>query len=273
MSTGQFIVLLLVVLGAGAVAFRAWSRRRRRGVLLASALSDERRAMVERAVPLVRSLPPDLRRRLEGRINLFLDQIKFVGCNGLDVTDEMRLSIAAQACLLVVNTDVWYKNLYTILVYPDAFRSRQREQHGYVVTERETARVGESWARGPVVLSWASVEEGAARAHDGHNVVFHEFAHQIDDLSGHTNGVPVLNRGQDFRDWEHAFVTAFDRHVRNVGHGRGTVFDPYGATSHEEFFAVSVETFFEKPAALKHEEPEVYAQLAGLFRLDPASWA
>jgi hypothetical protein len=272
MSTGQIILLFLPILGACAYAVRAWSRRRRRRRLLASGLQDRQRAMIEGSVPLVRSLPSDLRRKLEGKINLFLDQIRFVGCNGLEVTEEMRLSIAAQACLLVANTDTWYRNLYTILVYPDAFTSRRKEQNGYVVTERETARLGESWPRGPVVLSWTDVEDGAADAHDGHNVVFHEFAHQVDDLSGHTNAIPVLSKGQSFRDWEHAFVDAFDRHVRKVEHGHKTLFDAYGATSHVEFLAVAVEVFFEKPASLKREEPEVYDQLASLFRLDPASW-
>lgn len=272
MSTGQIVLLLLVVLGASAYVFKAWSKRRKRKRLLASELPAHQRALIEQSVPLVRRLPQDLRRKLDGKIALFLDQIKFVGCNGLEVTEAMRLSIAAQACLLVINTDTWYQNLFTILIYPDAFRSRLREQDGYVVTERETARLGESWARGPVVLSWTDVEDGAADAHDGHNVVFHEFAHQIDDLSGHTNAIPILSKGQDFRDWEHAFVTAYDRHVRNVEHGHRTLFDAYGATSHVEFFAVSVEVFFEKPVALKREEPHVYEQLARLFRLDPASW-
>jgi MtfA peptidase len=107
--------------------------------------------------------------------------------------EEMRLSIAAQACLLVVNIDTWYDNLRTILVYPSAFKSKRVRYKGYVVTERETVRTGESWARGPVILSWTHAREGAANDHDGHNVVFHEFAHQIDDLSGHTDGVPNLS--------------------------------------------------------------------------------
>tara|TARA_Y100000815_G_scaffold270945_2_gene296579 strand:+ start:2913 stop:3734 length:822 start_codon:yes stop_codon:yes gene_type:complete len=271
-STGQIILLLLVVLGASAYALRAWSKRQRRKRLLASELSDAQRALIEKSVPLTRRLPPELRRKLDGKIALFLDQIRFIGCNGLEVTEEMRLSIAAQACLLVVNTDTWYRNLYTILIYPDAFTSRRSEQNGYVVTERQTARLGESWSRGPVVLSWTDVEDGAADTHDGYNVVFHEFAHQVDDLSGQTNAIPVLSKGQSFRDWEHAFVEAFDRHVRHVDRGHKTLFDAYGATSHVEFFAVAVEVFFEKPSEMRREEPEVYEQLASLFRLDPANW-
>ena len=266
-----FLILLLVVLGV--FGFRYLSRRQTRTNLLAAALSDHQRSVVAQQVPLLRRLPPDLRERLEGKINLFLEQIRFVGCDGLDVTEEMRLSIAAQACLLVVNSDAWYTHLRTVLIYPGAFKSRQKSHDGYVVTERETVRSGESWARGPVVLSWAHSERGAANDKDGHNVVLHEFAHQIDGLSGFTDGAPLLNRGQNFADWQRVFVSAYERHVGNVDAGRRTVLDAYGADGPEEFFAVAVEVFFEKPVDLKREEPAVYEQLAALFSLDPACWA
>jgi len=115
-------------------------------------------------------------------------------------------------------------------------------------------------------------EQGAIDDGDGHNVVFHEFAHQIDDLSGRTDGVPNLDRTQSFADWERTFVTAYESHVQNVQAGRKTVLDAYGAEGPEEFFAVSVEAFFEKPGALEQKEPAVYAQLVLLFRLDPSAW-
>lgn len=265
-----FLILLLV--GAGAFGYRYWSRQRTRKTLLTSALSDHQRAIVAEQVPLSRKLPPELREKLEGKINVFLNQIKFIGCNGLEVTEEMQLSIAAQACLLVVNSDEWYKHLGTILIYPGAFKSRQAEHNGYVVTERETVRLGESWSRGPVVLSWAHTRQGAQNDKDGQNVVFHEFAHQIDDLSGHTDGVPNLNKSQSFADWERVFIKAYKSHVQHVQAGQMTVFSAYGAEKPEEFFAVAVEVFFERPAALKQAEPEVYEQLAKLFRLDPTTW-
>ncbi|HFQ15373.1 MAG TPA: zinc-dependent peptidase, partial [Rhodobacteraceae bacterium] len=223
-------------------------------------------------VPLSRRLPAELRGKFEGKINAFLEQIRFIGCNGLEVTEEMRLSIAAQACLLIVNTDMWYTHLQTILVYPDAFRSRLQEHNGYVVTERETVRIGESWPRGPVVLSWTHARSGAIGGGDGHNVVFHEFAHQLDDLSGQTDGVPVLDRNQSFAGWQRVFVAAYRRHVEHVRNGRETVFDAYGADGQEEFFAVAVEVFFERPEALRQEDPAVYRELSRLFRLDPAAW-
>ena len=266
------LLLSLLVLGAVALGVHQWSKRRLRRKLLASALSADQRAIVKSSVPLIRKLPASLQQVLEGKIALFLHQIEFFGCDGLDVTEEMRLSIAAQACLLVVNTETWYVNLRTVLIYPGAFKSRRAEHNGYVVTERETVRTGESWARGPVILSWADAELGARDETDGHNVVFHEFAHQLDDLSGHTDGVPVLDKAQGYAQWERVFVTAFKTHCRKIEAGHRTVFDAYGATGPEEFFAVAVETFFERPAELQSEEAGVYRQLASLFQLDPSSW-
>ena len=266
------VFLAIVVLVLGFFLYRFWKNRQTRKRLLETPLSDHQRKVVLEQVPLLRRLPTNLRQNLEGRINLFLHQIDFIGCDGLDVTEEMRLSIAAQACLLVVNSSTWYKNLRTILVYPGAFKSWQKDHEGYVVTERETVRLGESWARGPVVLSWAHSEEGALNDEDGHNVVLHEFAHQIDDLSGHADGAPLLSKGQTFAEWERVFVEAFERHIRNVERGHKTVLDAYGAEGPEELFAVSVEVFFEKPADLIREEPGIYAQLAELFQLDPLNW-
>ena len=269
----MLIFLIIILLIAGVVIFRFWSKRQARETLLATALTDPQRHIIEAEVPIIRRLPPELREQLEGKMNLFLDQVRFFGCDGLDVTEDMRLSIAAQACLLVANSDLWYDNLTTILIYPNAFKSRQSKHSGYVVTEKEIVRTGESWDRGPVILSWAHSKQGAMNDRDGQNVVFHEFAHQIDDLSGGTNGVPVLSAGQSFAEWEHVFVTAYDAHVQAVESGQGTVIDPYGAVGHEEFFAVAVEVFFERPRALKDDVPAVYDQLAKLFHLDPIAWA
>lgn len=268
----MLLFLTVVALIAGAAAFHFWSKRQSRLTLLATSLSQHQRDIVNAQVPIIRKLPKDLRGALEGKINLFLDQVDFIGCDGLDVTEDMQVSIAAQACLLVVNTDQWYDNLTTILVYPGAFKSKQRRHSGYVVTEQEIIRSGESWNRGPVILSWAHSQRGALNDHDGRNVVFHEFAHQLDDLSGATNGVPVLSNGQSFGEWETAFLNGYKTHVHAVENGKPTVIDPYGAEGHEEFFAVSVEVFFERPHALKSSDPAIYEQLSKLFHLDPAQW-
>lgn len=266
------VILILLLLGAGYFGYKSWSGRRALAKLLGTPLTGDQRAIVARHVPLARKLPAELRSGYEGKIQAFLHQIDFVGCAGLEVTEEMRLSIAAQACLLVANNNAWYKTLRTILIYPGAFKSRMSEHDGFVVTERETVRLGESWPRGPVILSWAHSESGALNDTDGHNVVIHEFAHQIDDLSRQPENAAALDTGQDFADWQRVFAEAFARQVENVRRGRETLMDAYGAESPTEFFAVAVEVFFERPEELWQQEPEVYRHLSELFRLDPRHW-
>lgn len=268
---------LLVILGVclvvgGLLWLRHWLKERKRQELLAKPLTPEQRAIVARLVPVTRRLPASLRPKLEGRINLFLDQITFHGQNGLEVTDPMRLSIAAQACLLVMNSDAWFETLRTVLIYPSTFTAPRETHDGYVMREHHHAMLGESWARGPVVLSWDHALEGGLDPDDGHNVVIHEFAHQLDALTGHTNGIPILSKGQAYEGWETAMLDAYNDHVTRVEHGHHTLIDPYGATNHEEFFAEAVVTFFERPQALRHHEPALYAQLKELLALDPAEW-
>lgn len=266
------LFLILMLLAASAYGFLLWTKHQTRQKLLATSLSDQQQAIVMEQVPLYHKLPFELRGKLEGKINLFLHQVEFIGCNGLEVTEEMQLSIAAQACLLIANKDMRYKNLRTVLIYPGAFKSRTKEHHGYVVTERETVRVGESWARGPIILSWAHTTEGAFIDDDGHNVVLHEFAHQLDELSGYTDCAPILKRGHNRGEWISVFEEAYGRLINNVEAERETFIDPYGAKSPAEFFAVLVELFFERSAALKREEPAVYDQLSKFFELEPSTW-
>ena len=267
-----WIVLAIPLLVVALLLFRTFARRRKRKALLATPLTPEQRAVVERLVPLVRRMPQPLRQALEGKINLFLDQITFHGMNGIEPNEPMRLSIAAQACLLVVNTDVWYDTLRTVLVYPSTFVARRDRHEGYVVTADDLHMAGESWARGPVVLAWDHALKGGLDADDGYNVVIHEFAHQLDALTGDANGIPVLSRGQAYEGWETAMLEAYDTHVARVERGHPTLFDPYGATNHEEFFAEAIVTFFEKPRAMLREEAALYAQFSELLAIDPARW-
>lgn len=265
------LLFLALLLGAALWLWRRL-RRRRRDRLLATPLSPKQRAVLNRLVPIVRRLPDALRPELEGRINLFLDQVTFHGNRGLEVNEAMRLAIAAQACLLIVNSPVWYETLRNVLIYPTAFRARRSTHDGFVVHESDHGMLGESWARGPVVLSWDDALRGGLNADDGHNVVIHEFAHQLDGLTGHTNGIPILRKGQAYHGWETAMLDAFHDHVARIESGHPTLIDPYGATNHQEFFAEAIVSFFEKPRAMRSEEPALYAQLAELLALDPAQW-
>ena len=267
-----WIILALPLLVAAFLLYRRYSKQRKRKALLASSLTTQQRAVVEKLVPLVRRLPPQVRSALEGKMNLFLDQITFRGQNGVEVTEEMELSIAAQACLLVVNSPVWYDTLRNVLLYPSAFLTN-RDTHGDgVVYENQHATLGESWARGPVILSWDHALQGGLDAQDGHNVVIHEFAHQLDSLSGHTNGIPLLRKGQTYAGWERAMLDAYQDQVQRVQNGERTLIDPYGASNHQEFFAEAIVTFFERPRELRDQVPALYDQLATLLALDPAGW-
>jgi len=267
-----YFLIFSAIIATAFFLFRIFNRRQQKKTLLTSRLQEAQRSIIAENVPLYKKLPTDLRNTLEGKINLFLDQIDFQGYEGLEVTEKMRLIIASQACMLVVNKNIWYKNLRTILVYPNAFKSQQVESDGYVHTVRETVRTGESWARGPVVLSWAHAKQGAFIDDDGHNVVLHEFAHQLDDLSGDTDGAPILDGDHNGSNWTQTFRKAYARLVDTVQKGHKSFLDPYGATAPAEFFAVAVEFFFEKPAALKQEEAALYEHLAAYFKLDPAEW-
>lgn len=268
----SWIVFGGLLLVAGLLAARWVWRRQRRKDLLASPLSAEQRAVVERLVPLVTRLPEPLRASLEGKMNLFFDQVTFRGINGLEVTEAMRLSIAAQACLLIVNSPAWYTTLRNVLVYPAAFTTGRGTPDGHLVHEDRHGLLGESWAHGPVVLSWDDALHGGLDERDGHNVVIHEFAHQLDGLSGHVNGIPNLREGQRYAGWERAMLEAYEDHIERLEQGERTLIDPYGATNHQEFFAEAIVTFFEKPQALRREEPALYAQLQQLLAIDPEQW-
>lgn len=268
-----WLILCLPLLVGAFFLYRWQARRRRRKALLATPLTPQQRAVVEQLVPLLRRLPQPLRFVLEGKMNLFLDQVTFRGMNALEVTEAMRLSIAAQACLLIVNSPVWYDTLRNVLIYPSAFLTHRDTHDGHFIHEGRHATLGESWAHGPVILSWDDALHGGLDAEDGHNVVIHEFAHQLDALSGHTNGIPVLRKGQDYTGWEKAMLDGYNDHVARLERGERTLIDPYGATNHQEFFAEAIVTFFERSRALRSEEPELYAQMAELLALDPAQWS
>ena len=265
-------ILFFGLVGFVGLFFFLLSRRNRAETVQLTPLSQDDWAIVFETVPITRRLPQDMHQIFGQKIQKFRRQIDFIGCDGLEISRNMELTIAAQACLLVVNTKAWYNRLKTVLVYPGAFKSSVQEFDGTVMHEYEAVRLGESWLGGPVVLSWEHSASGALFEDDGHNLVIHEFAHQLDDLSGVTDAVPLLRDGQNYQEWRSVFEAAYQRHVVNVQRGRKTILDEYGAEDLIEFFAVAVEVFFEKPTKLKKQEPEIYEQLSLLLQLDPVAW-
>jgi MtfA peptidase len=249
-------------------------RARWRGYVRGKPLPEGWRAILRRQ-PLYRRLPPRLQAELRGHLAVFLAEKKFVGCAGLEITDLMRVTIATQACLLLLGRgEAGFPELREVLVYPEAFVV-DRLQVDPLGLHTDLSRVlsGESSSRGQVVLSWDDARIGAADAEDGRNVVIHEFAHQLDQEFGQANGAPLLARREDYAQWSGVLADAFARLRVQLAQGMPAVLDPYAASDPAEFFAVACEVFFEQPVRLKQHEPALYAQLQAYFTVDPASWS
>jgi len=198
---------------------------------------------------------------------LFLAEKEFSGAHGLAVTDEMRLAIAAQACLPILELGLdWYAGWRGIVVYPGDFRVRRRDvDEAGVVHEWDDDLAGEAMPGGPVVISWDTA------AHDPYiNVVIHEFAHKLDMVNGAADGLPPLHAGMDARLWAAAFKEAYDGFCDALERGQDTWLDPYAAEHPSEFFAVISEAFFEHPAQTRRRYPALYEQLKLFYRQDPA---
>src|SRR5664279_5112267 len=272
MSAVPSIHRLSQMLGYSQTMF-AWLKRRRREAIRRHPFPDEWRAIIEKNVPYVACLSPEDRQELFGHVQVFLAEKHFEGCGGLQMTDEARVTIATQACVLLLHRQAdYYPNLVSVLVYPTTYLVRGgRHTADGLVAEGPQARLGESWARDVVVLAWDSVLSGAADIHDGHNVVLHEFAHQLDQEGNAGDGVPILPRRSMYVAWARVLGHDFDQLVRETEHHHRTLIDQYGATNPAEFFAVATETFFEKPRQLRVKHPELYSQLQQFYRQDPAA--
>lgn len=201
---------------------------------------------------------------------IFLHDKKINGAQDLIVTEEMRVMIAIQACMLILELDLdYYRNWLEIIVYPGEFMLdyEYTDEMG-IVHAVHMAASGESWLAGPVILSWEDVNNTNNK--QGYNVVIHEFAHKLDMLNGTANGCPPLHRNMDPRAWTAAFEQAFEACCKQLDKGDELVIDPYATTSPAEFFAVMSEAFFVKPYAIQQYFPQVYQQLSAFYRQNPA---
>ena len=247
-------------------------KQRRRERLRTQPFPSAWLAIIERNVPIYDRLPEADQQELQGHIQVFLAEKLFEGCGGLELTDEIKVTIAAQACLLLLHRETdYYPRLITILVYPHAYVARSVVSiGGGAVLESETARLGEAWKDGLVVLSWDDVRQGASDLHDGHNVVLHEFAHQLDQQDGSADGAPILEHRSQYVTWARVLSEEYEQLRRDAEHGHKNVLDKYGATNPAEFFAVATECFFEKPIQLRRKHPQLYEELKAYYRQDPA---
>lgn len=248
-------------------------KRKRRDALRQEPLSEREREIIGRNVPYVASLSAEDQAELEGHVRIFLAEKSFEGCGGLTLTDEIRTTIAAQASVLLLHRETdYYPGVEAILVYPSAYVvPNARRMLGNVVVEGDQARLGESWVRGVVVLAWDAVRRGASNVHDGHNVVLHEFAHQLDAEDGAMDGVPELGTRALYSAWAHALGAEYEELLERVAAHKPSDIDAYGATSPAEFFAVLTEAFFETGARLKRKHPELYEVLQEFYKQDPAA--
>jgi hypothetical protein len=249
-------------------------KRRRRERIRRRPFPAAWEAILERNVAVWSRLSAEDRAELRGHVQVFLAEKTFEGCGGLEITDEIRVTVAAQACVLLLHRETdYYPGTRSILVYPMAYRAptRRRTPDGLIVEEVQ-ARLGEAWREGPVVLSWDDVLRGAADAADGHNVVFHEFAHQLDGESGANEGAPALPRASRYVAWARVLGAEYEHLLDDLMHHHRHLIDAYGATSPAEFFAVVTEAFFERPRALKRRHAALYEQLALFYRQDPSGW-
>jgi MtfA peptidase len=262
--------MLLLAWWLGEPTWQRWRRHR----ISRQPFPAAWREALRRQVPIVSRLPAELQMQLKRRVLVFIADKPIIGCNGLQLTEAMRVVIAAQACLLLLNQrGEGFPGLRQVLVYPDAFVvDRVAPVGAGVLQEQRRALAGESWSQGQVILSWADVQEGAAAPDDGRNVVIHEFAHQLDQESGAANGAPWLGRRERYERWSAVLGAEFERLRERIARGEPTLLGDYAGTEPAEFFAVASEVFFEQPGLLADDAPALYQQLSAYYRIDPLGW-
>ena len=247
--------------------FKNW---RRRHALQHAALPDEAWNAAVSGLAVLRGLTEGELERLRELSTLFLNEKQVVAAGGFPLDGNMRIRIAAQACLPILNLGLdYYAGWVSVIVYPGEFVPEHEfmDEDGVVHVVRD-ATMGESWERGPVVLSGADAMRGGE--FDGVNVVIHEFAHKLDMLNGAMNGFPPLHADMSTEQWSHAFTGAYADFCAREERGMDTALDPYAAESPAEFFAVASEAFFETPHVLQREYPGVDLQLVAFYRQNPA---
>jgi hypothetical protein len=257
----------------------SWLRQRRRRKILAQPFPAEWLPYLQRNVAHYRYLSEAEQARLRDDLRIFIAEKHWEGCGGLVITDEIKVTIAAQACLLVLGLEHnYFDRVLSILVYPHGYRAAESDLAPLGdAGNTGAALLGQAHYRGPVILSWAEVLSDGRHPAAGKNLVFHEFAHQLDMLDGVINGTPPLGSRQQQQRWKEVMTKEYEKLIDASRHGRATVLDKYGATNEAEFFAVATECFFERPSAMQQRHPRLYELLRDYYHQDPArrhvSWS
>jgi Mlc titration factor MtfA (ptsG expression regulator) len=250
-------------------------KQRRRRNITAKPFPAAWRSIITRNVPIFQRLPRADQIELLGNVQVFLAEKRFEGCGGLEITDEIRVTIATQACLLLLHrTTDYYPHLTSILVYRSSYLAHEvRPVETHVWSEGDEPRLGHTGRRlGSLVLAWDDVRRSTANSSDGRNLVLHEFAHQLDFEDYTTDGAPALATKAEYQSWARVMNREFAALRAAAEAGMPTVLDIYGAENPAEFFAVVTEAFFEGPRALRARHPELYAEFARFFRQDPVQY-
>ncbi|MGX9460538.1 M90 family metallopeptidase [Shewanella sp. A14] len=268
------ILLVTSITAVGWIMSSQWRINRQRQIITSKPFPTRWRNILKKRFPYFKAMPTDLQLQLKKHIQVFIDEKQFVGCDGFKINDEVKVTIAAQACLLLLNRNTnYYPKLKQILVYPSAFIVEQnRVDHAGVHSSQRNVLLGESWEYGKVILSWNSTLEGAADPFDGSNVVIHEFAHQLDQEDGTANGAPPLHDITSYRSWSATLGKEFEQLQHCAQQHIPSLFNYYGATNPAEFFAVISETFFERPVELYQQHQQLYEELSQFYQLDPINW-
>ncbi|MDD5176341.1 MAG: zinc-dependent peptidase [Sterolibacterium sp.] len=247
------------------IAFHRWRMRR---MLRRNPIPHRIWQSVTQRAVLLKRLDAVQMAHLREMTTWFINQKSISGAQGLEVTPSMKITVAAQACLLILNLGVEYFDGWVeVILYPGAFRVSRPEMDSFGLVHNEAnVLTGESWLRGPVILSWEDVKRDTYHYHAGHNVILHEFAHKLDSLNGVMDGMPSLTRGMIRKDWAKALSEAYDALRLQVAAGKSAFINPYAATNPAEFFAVVSEYFFTAPDILKNFCPGVHKQLMLFYR-------
>jgi len=244
-----------------------WLTERRRNKLLETPFPEDWPRILAANVVAYPMLDTEEQDRLPELVQVFVAEKHWEGCGGLELDDEIRVTIAAHASLLMLRGEPhYYPRLTSILVYPSTFLVARKERQGPFTTEGEAALLGESWRAGVVMLAWDAALRSARDARDGANVILHEFAHQLDSEDGGSDGTPYLDGRSQYAAWARAMAPGYER-LR--ARPEGSLLGEYAATHPAEFFAVATEVFFERPADMRLRHPEIYAELSRYYGLDP----
>ena len=253
-----------------------WLRNRRRRQILEQPFPESWQQILEQHLVHYSHLDAEEQTHLRQLVQVFIAEKNFEALGGLQLTDEIRVLVSGQACILLLGlSHDLYRRVDSILIYPSTVSRPPRIlgefASGQLVEQDPMPLLGEAHMNGPVILVWDEVKRGAVHPKRGHNVVYHEFAHKLDMLDGSADGAPPLQNPEQYKEWERVCSEAYTDLRERISNGQKTFLDPYGAINPAEFFAVATEHFFDKPTTMKTVHPELYEVLSGFYNQDPAS--